>query len=54
MAHKVPFIVAELGHNVDPFTLHIYGGHGSAMLLPVFSVSGDHAGQRTASKGAEV
>jgi DNA invertase Pin-like site-specific DNA recombinase len=24
MAHKVPFIVAELGSNVDPFTLHIY------------------------------
>jgi DNA invertase Pin-like site-specific DNA recombinase len=24
MAHKVPFIVAELGPNVDPFTLHIY------------------------------
>ena len=24
MSHKVPFIVAELGPNVDPFTLHIY------------------------------
>jgi DNA invertase Pin-like site-specific DNA recombinase len=24
MAHKVAFIVAELGPNVDPFTLHIY------------------------------
>jgi DNA invertase Pin-like site-specific DNA recombinase len=24
MAHKVPFIVAELGPNVDPFTLHIW------------------------------
>jgi DNA invertase Pin-like site-specific DNA recombinase len=24
MAHRVPFIVAELGPNVDPFTLHIY------------------------------
>jgi DNA invertase Pin-like site-specific DNA recombinase len=24
MVHKVPFIVAELGPNVDPFTLHIY------------------------------
>jgi DNA invertase Pin-like site-specific DNA recombinase len=24
MAHKVTFIVAELGPNVDPFTLHIY------------------------------
>jgi DNA invertase Pin-like site-specific DNA recombinase len=24
MAHKVPFIVAELGPNVDPFMLHIY------------------------------
>ena len=24
MAHKVPFVVAELGPNVDPFTLHIY------------------------------
>jgi DNA invertase Pin-like site-specific DNA recombinase len=24
MAHRVPFIVAELGSNVDPFTLHIY------------------------------
>jgi DNA invertase Pin-like site-specific DNA recombinase len=24
MAQRVPFIVAELGPNVDPFTLHIY------------------------------
>ena len=24
MAHRVPFIVAELGPNVDPFTLHIF------------------------------
>jgi DNA invertase Pin-like site-specific DNA recombinase len=24
MAHKVPFIVAELGMGVDPFMLHIY------------------------------
>jgi DNA invertase Pin-like site-specific DNA recombinase len=24
MAHKVPFIVAELGTGVDPFMLHIY------------------------------
>jgi DNA invertase Pin-like site-specific DNA recombinase len=26
MAHKVPFIVAELGRDVDPFMLHIYAG----------------------------
>jgi DNA invertase Pin-like site-specific DNA recombinase len=24
MAHKVPFIVAELGAEADPFMLHIY------------------------------
>jgi DNA invertase Pin-like site-specific DNA recombinase len=24
MVHKVPFIVAELGPNIDPFMLHIY------------------------------
>ena len=24
MAHKVPFIVAELGADTDPFMLHIY------------------------------
>ena len=24
MAHKVPFVVAELGKDVDPFLLHIY------------------------------
>ena len=24
MAHRVPFVVAELGSNVDPFLLHIY------------------------------
>jgi hypothetical protein len=24
MAHRVPFIVAELGPNVDPFSLHIF------------------------------
>jgi DNA invertase Pin-like site-specific DNA recombinase len=24
MAHKVPFIVAELGTDCDPFTLHLY------------------------------
>jgi DNA invertase Pin-like site-specific DNA recombinase len=24
MSQKIPFIVAELGPNVDPFMLHIY------------------------------
>jgi DNA invertase Pin-like site-specific DNA recombinase len=24
MAHRVPFLVAELGHDVDPFILHLY------------------------------
>ena len=24
MVQRVPFIVVALGHNVDPFTLHIY------------------------------
>ena len=24
MAHKVPFLVAELGSDVDPFVLHIF------------------------------
>ena len=24
MVHKIPFIVAELGANADPFMLHIY------------------------------
>ncbi len=24
MAHKVPFIVAELGTDADPFMLHLY------------------------------
>ena len=24
MANRVPFLVAEMGSNVDPFTLHIY------------------------------
>ena len=24
MAHKVPFIVTELGSDVDPFVLHLY------------------------------
>jgi len=24
MKHKVPFIVAELGPDVDPFMLHLY------------------------------
>jgi DNA invertase Pin-like site-specific DNA recombinase len=24
MAHKVPFVVAELGPDVDPFVLHLY------------------------------
>jgi hypothetical protein len=28
MAHKVPFIVAELGPDVDPFMLHIYAALG--------------------------
>ena len=26
MARRVPFIVAALGRNVDPFMLHIYSG----------------------------
>jgi DNA invertase Pin-like site-specific DNA recombinase len=24
MAHKVPFLVAELGADVDPFVLHLF------------------------------
>ena len=24
MAHKVPFVVAELGPDVDPFVLHLF------------------------------
>jgi hypothetical protein len=24
MVHRVPFIVAELGADIDPFMLHIY------------------------------
>lgn len=28
MAHKVPFIVTELGPDVDPFMLHIYAALG--------------------------
>jgi len=24
MAHKVPFLVAELGADVDPFMLHLF------------------------------
>jgi DNA invertase Pin-like site-specific DNA recombinase len=24
MAHRVPFIVTELGRNADPFMLHLY------------------------------
>jgi hypothetical protein len=24
MAHKVPFLVAELGPDVDPFVLHLF------------------------------
>lgn len=24
MAHRVPFFVAELGPDVDPFVLHLY------------------------------
>jgi DNA invertase Pin-like site-specific DNA recombinase len=24
MAHRVPFLVAELGPDVDPFVLHLY------------------------------
>jgi DNA invertase Pin-like site-specific DNA recombinase len=26
MANRVPFLVAEMGPNVDPFILHIYAG----------------------------
>jgi len=28
MAHKVPFIVTELGADVDPFILHLYAALG--------------------------
>jgi DNA invertase Pin-like site-specific DNA recombinase len=28
MSHKVPFIVTELGPDVDPFILHLYAALG--------------------------
>jgi hypothetical protein len=28
MAHEVPFIVAELGADADPFMLHLYAAAG--------------------------
>ena len=34
MAQRVPFVVAELGTDVDPFMLHIYGKRWSTAVLP--------------------
>jgi hypothetical protein len=30
MAHRVPFLVAELGADVDPFVLHLYAAPAAA------------------------
>ena len=31
MAHRVPFVVAELGPDVDPFLLHLYAALAERM-----------------------
>ena len=28
MSHKIPFVVAELGADVDPFILHLFAARG--------------------------
>ena len=33
MAHKVPFLVAELGPDVDPFVLHLFAALAEKELL---------------------
>jgi len=35
MAEKVPFIVAELGSDVDPFMLHIYAAVAEKERRPI-------------------
>src|ERR1700716_3222714 len=34
MAHRVPFLVAELGPDVDPFVLHLFGALADAGWPP--------------------
>ena len=53
--HVAPEAVPDAGREAHGLcSITALSGHPgprlSAMLLPVFSVSGDHAGQRTASK----
>ena len=36
MAEKVPFIVTELGADVDPFVLHLYAALGQKERAMIF------------------
>jgi DNA invertase Pin-like site-specific DNA recombinase len=47
MAHKVPFLVAELGPDVDPFVLHLFAAlaeKGARLLGPQGGRQEDHPG----------
>ena len=54
MAHRVPFIVAELGADADPFMLHIYIALAEKERHLIAGVSRnwwDHAAIATAASG---
>jgi hypothetical protein len=45
MAHRIPFIVAELGADIDPFMLHIYAALAQkerALISGFFEETHDH------------
>jgi hypothetical protein len=39
MAHKVPFVVTELGPDVDPFVLHLHAKNLRTIRVPKAGVS---------------
>ena len=53
MAHKVPFIVAELGADVDPFLLHIYSALAEKRARSHLAAHESRAG-RTESRGKQL
>ena len=51
MAHPVPFVVAELGADVDPFILHLFAALAQKERVPLVSAS--KLGNRKSANSSE-
>ena len=51
MAHKVPFLVAELGPDVDPFVLHLFAALAEKERVPLVFAS--RLGNRKSANSSE-